>query len=71
MTLYRPFTCSDMLKFNRVNLDPLTETYAIGFYLQYLAKWPEYFMVSESPSGKIMGYIMGKVIYVLHRVINA
>ncbi|CAK8680095.1 unnamed protein product [Clavelina lepadiformis] len=50
-----------MLKFNRVNLDPLTETYAVGFYLQYLAKWPEYFMVAESPSGEIMGYIMGKV----------
>ena len=61
MTFYRPFTCEDMLKFNRVNLDPLTETYAIGFYLQYLAKWPEYFMAAESPSGKTMGYIMGKV----------
>ncbi|XP_078491433.1 N-alpha-acetyltransferase 20-like [Ciona intestinalis] len=61
MTLYRPFTCEDMLKFNRVNLDPLTETYAVGFYLQYLAKWPEYFMVAESPGGDIMGYIMGKV----------
>ena len=61
MTLYRPFTCFDLFKYNRVNLDPLTETYAIGFYLQYLAKWPEYFMVSESPSGNVMGYIMGKV----------
>ena len=60
MTLYRPFNCTDILKFNRVNLDPLTETYAVGFYLQYLAKWPEYFMVAESPSGEIMGYIMGK-----------
>uniref|UniRef100_H2ZQQ9 N-alpha-acetyltransferase 20 n=1 Tax=Ciona savignyi TaxID=51511 RepID=H2ZQQ9_CIOSA len=61
MTLYRPFKCEDLLKFNRVNLDPLTETYAVGFYLQYLAKWPEYFMVAESPSGDTMGYIMGKV----------
>nr|CAB3264174.1 N-alpha-acetyltransferase 20-like [Phallusia mammillata] len=61
MTLYRPFTCQDMLRFNRVNLDPLTETYAIGFYLQYLAKWPEYFMVAEAPTGEMMGYIMGKV----------
>jgi len=61
MTLYRPFTCQDTLKFNRINLDPLTETYAIGFYLQYLAKWPEYFMVAESPTGDMMGYIMGKV----------
>ena len=23
-------------------------------------RWPEYFMVSESPSGMLMGYIMGK-----------
>jgi ribosomal protein S18 acetylase RimI-like enzyme len=28
--------------------------------LQYLAKWPEYFEVAETPSGRFMGYIMGK-----------
>ncbi|KAI8432108.1 hypothetical protein MSG28_004611 [Choristoneura fumiferana] len=42
------------------NLDPLTETYGLSFYTQYLAHWPEYFQVAESPSGEIMGYIMGK-----------
>jgi N-terminal acetyltransferase B complex catalytic subunit len=41
-------------------LDPLTETYGVGFYLQYLARWPEYFLVAESPGGDLMGYIMGK-----------
>lgn len=61
MTFYRPFTCKDMLRFNNVNLDPLTETYGTAFYLQYLAKWPEYFIVSESPAGDLMGYIMGKI----------
>ncbi|KAG4073657.1 hypothetical protein HA402_000881 [Bradysia odoriphaga] len=60
MTTLRPFTCSDMFKFNNVNLDPLTETYGLPFYMQYLAHWPEYFQVAESPSGEIMGYIMGK-----------
>ena len=25
-----------------------------------MARWPEYFMVAESPSGTLMGYIMGK-----------
>ncbi|XP_026330661.1 N-alpha-acetyltransferase 20 isoform X2 [Hyposmocoma kahamanoa] len=60
MTTIRPFTCEDMLKFNNVNLDPLTETYGLSFYTQYLAHWPEYFQVVESPSGEIMGYIMGK-----------
>lgn len=61
MTFYRPFTCDDLLRFNNVNLDPLTETYGLSFYLQYLSKWPEYFTVAESPSGDVMGYIMGKV----------
>lgn len=60
MTTIRPFTCDDMFTFNNVNLDPLTETYGLAFYLQYLAHWPEYFQVAESPSGQIMGYIMGK-----------
>lgn len=49
-----------MFRFNNVNLDPLTETYGLPFYMQYLAHWPEYFQVAESPSGEIMGYIMGK-----------
>uniref|UniRef100_T1J415 N-alpha-acetyltransferase 20 n=1 Tax=Strigamia maritima TaxID=126957 RepID=T1J415_STRMM len=60
MTTLRPFTCDDMFRFNNVNLDPLTETYGLSFYLQYLAHWPEYFQVAESPTGVLMGYIMGK-----------
>ncbi|XP_046749594.1 N-alpha-acetyltransferase 20 isoform X2 [Diprion similis] len=60
MSILRPFTCDDMFKFNNVNLDPLTETYGLSFYMQYLAHWPEYFQVAESLSGEIMGYIMGK-----------
>jgi len=51
----------DIFRFNNVNLDPLTETYGLSFYLQYLAHWPEYFHVAEAPNGDIMGYIMGKV----------
>lgn len=60
MTTLRLFVCDDLFRFNNVNLDPLTETYGIPFYLQYLSQWPEYFQVVESPSGQIMGYIMGK-----------
>ena len=60
MTTLRQFTCDDLFRFNPINLDPLTETYGIGFYLQYLARWPEYFVVAEAPSGDLMGYIMGK-----------
>ena len=60
MTTLRQFTCDDLFRFNAINLDPLTETYGVGFYLQYLARWPEYFLVAESPAGDLMGYIMGK-----------
>ena len=38
------------------NLDPLTETYNMSFYLHYLAQWPEYMTVAESSSGNLMGY---------------
>ncbi|XP_063705444.1 N-alpha-acetyltransferase 20 [Culicoides brevitarsis] len=60
MTTLRPFVCDDMFKFNNVNLDALTETYGLSFYMQYLSQWPEYLQVAESPNGEIMGYIMGK-----------
>ena len=57
MTTLRQFTCDDLFRFNPVNLDPLTETYGVQFYLQYLARWPEYFLVAESPSNEIMGMV--------------
>ena len=60
MTTLRQFNCDDLFKFNNVNFDPLTEIYGMSFYLSYLSHWPEYFQVAESPSGKIMGYMMGK-----------
>jgi len=49
-----------MFRFNHVNLDPLTETYGLNFYLHYLVHYPEYFQVAESPSGTIMGYVFAK-----------
>ncbi|CAD6186979.1 unnamed protein product [Caenorhabditis auriculariae] len=60
MTTIRPFDVMDLLKFNNVNLDPMTETYGFNFYLYYLVNFPEYYQVAEHPSGEIMGYIMGK-----------
>ncbi|KAI1722396.1 acetyltransferase (GNAT) family domain-containing protein [Ditylenchus destructor] len=60
MTTIRPFEPTDLFRFNNVNLDPLTETYGLTFYLQYLMNWPEYFQVAEHQNGQIMGYIMGK-----------
>ena len=38
----------DLLKFNPCNLDHLTETYNIGFYLEYFTKWPSLCKVIES-----------------------
>ena len=60
MSVIREFSCFDLFKFNKVNLDPLTETYGLTFYMTYQAKWPEYFYTAESPNGEIQGYIMGK-----------
>ena len=54
------FSAFDLLKFNNINLDPLTETYNISFYLQYLAQWPDYFVIAKSFNGDPMAYIMGK-----------
>ncbi|XP_074596755.1 N-alpha-acetyltransferase 20 A [Brevipalpus obovatus] len=61
MTNLRPFTCEDLFRYNTINVDPWTETYGLSFYLQYLGHWPEYFQVVESPSGQLIGYIMGKI----------
>lgn len=60
MTSVRRFTCDDFFNYNNVNLDILTETYNLPFYLQYLARWPEYCLVAEGPGGQTMGYIIGK-----------
>ncbi|KAG2164183.1 hypothetical protein JADG_003925 [Aureobasidium aubasidani] len=61
MSSVRPMTPADLLKFNPCNLDHLTETYNIGFYLDYFSKWPELCMVIEGRHGEIEGYILGKV----------
>ncbi|RHZ55264.1 hypothetical protein Glove_417g50 [Diversispora epigaea] len=60
MSILRRFKAIDLLRFNNVNLDYLTETYNISFYLSYLARWPDLFCIQESPTGNMMGYIMGK-----------
>lgn len=41
MTSVRPMRLSDLLHFNTCNLDNMTETYYLGFYMEYLSKWPE------------------------------
>jgi hypothetical protein len=46
----------DMLKFNPCNLDHLTETYNISFYLDYFRQWPHLCKVIEGPTGQIEAY---------------
>jgi hypothetical protein len=39
MSTLRPFEANDLFKFNHVNLDPLTETYSMQFYMvQYMPR---------------------------------
>lgn len=61
MTEISDFNFSDLLEYNFVNIDQLTETYSVGFYGEYLTHWPEYQRVARHPNGLIMGYVLGKV----------
>lgn len=56
MATFRRFRPDDVDKFSKCNLDPLTETYELAFYLQYHAKWPALFQVCEDKNGNIIGY---------------
>lgn len=56
MVSFRQFRPGDLNRISKCNLDPLTETYDLGFYLQYHAKWPSLFQVAEDERGNIVGY---------------
>eukprot|EP00662_Eupelagonemidae_sp_cell21_P003426 gene3426-14191_t len=56
MTSLRRFTCDDLLTFNPINFDKLTETYSMDFYFRYLTKWPEYQMMARDANGWAQGY---------------
>ncbi|RDX56964.1 N-acetyltransferase [Lentinus brumalis] len=60
MSVTRSFKATDLFKFNHINLDLWTETYAISFYLSYLSRWPDMCAVQETPQGRMMGYVIGK-----------
>jgi N-terminal acetyltransferase B complex catalytic subunit len=50
MSELRRFKADDLFRFNPVNLDRLTETYYLEFYLSYMATWPDLFLVQYAPS---------------------
>ncbi|KAM6500128.1 N-acetyltransferase [Amanita muscaria] len=60
MSIVRPFSASDLFRFNNINLDIWTETYGIAFYFTYLSRWPDLCAVQEDPNGRLMGYVIGK-----------
>ncbi|KAF2274978.1 acyl-CoA N-acyltransferase [Westerdykella ornata] len=61
MSTVRQMTTDDLFHLSSTNLDPLTETYNIGFYMEYLTKWPDLCQVVEGIDGQIEGYILGKL----------
>lgn len=56
MATIKPMCASDLLRITRTNLDHLTETYSLSFYLEYLTKWPELCQIIEGTDGEIEGY---------------
>src|ERR1700761_9105396 len=56
MSTVRPMTAMDLFRYNPCNLDHLTETYNVGFYLEYLSKWPHLCKVIERHDGQIEAY---------------
>ncbi|KAJ4456651.1 putative N-terminal acetyltransferase B complex catalytic subunit NAA20 [Paratrimastix pyriformis] len=60
MASIRPFVCTDLFRFNNINMDSYTETYNLTFYLEYLARWPEYCVAVEAPGSVLCSYLLGK-----------
>jgi len=56
MSSIRPMSATDLFKFNQCNLDHLTETYNVGFYLEYLTKWPDLCKVIVGHDGRVEAY---------------
>ena len=56
MATFRRFRPDDVNKFSKCNLDPLTETYELNFYLHYYSTWPSLFHVCEDMKGNVVGY---------------
>ena len=62
MTSIRQFNCDDFFKYNFVELSDQPRRLgcpSLHIYLEWLAEFPEYSLVAESPNGDVMGFIMG------------
>lgn len=61
MSTIKAFNIFDILDYNNVNLDILTETFNVSFYGKYISKWPEYCISIKNHFGAFQGYLLGKV----------
>eukprot|EP01064_Diplonema_japonicum_P006012 TRINITY_DN13982_c0_g1_i1.p1 TRINITY_DN13982_c0_g1~~TRINITY_DN13982_c0_g1_i1.p1 ORF type:complete len:199 (+),score=40.19 TRINITY_DN13982_c0_g1_i1:58-597(+) len=61
MTSFRRMECDDLLSFNTINFDQLTETYSMNFYYDYFGRWPQYQVIATDSNGFNQGYMIGKV----------
>jgi N-terminal acetyltransferase B complex catalytic subunit len=56
MSSIRRMSPTDLLSLNLTNLDPLTENYDLGFYLNYMMRWPSLFSSVKDRKEGIVGY---------------
>jgi hypothetical protein len=56
MSYIRRMTPMDLFSLNLTNLDALTENYDLGFYLNYLMRWPSLFSVVQDRDAGTVGY---------------
>ena len=56
MTSIHRLNPTDLFSLNLTNLDPLTENYDLGFYLNYLMRWPSLFNAVEDRNEGTVGY---------------
>lgn len=56
MTTIQEFSVLDLLEYNDINLDILTETFGVGFYGKYIARWPDFCISMLNNTGSIFAY---------------
>ena len=65
MATIKPFSIFDMLKYNNINLDILTETFGTYFYGKYITIWPENCLTILNCTGNIQTYMCRPSLFLL------
>ena len=61
-------TTNDLIDMQQTNLWCLPENYQMKYYFYHLLTWPQLLWVAEDYDGRIVGYVLAKVCYILCRV---